>query len=234
MDNSGICGIEGCENQSYKRGWCNAHYMRWRRHGSFENQRKPDSCKYGHPFTDDNTYVRPNGWRVCRTCESARQTHDRRKRGIREKGSASAMSLFWPKVNYCGPMAAPHLGQCWAWEGAKNPGGYGQFSRKKDQSLAHRWSYENVFGPIPDDLELDHLCRNRACVRPEHLEPVTRSENIRRGVNFTGINMRKTHCDNGHAFDDANTYINAKGHRKCRACAAARGRRYYQSRKENM
>lgn len=102
---------------------------------------------------------------------------------------------------------------CWEWQAGKHPLGYGQFSLGARSHLAHRVAYEHFRGPIPVDLELDHLCRVRHCVNPWHLEPVTHQENVRRGHNAI-----KTHCPHGHAYDDANTYIDALGHRHCRTC----------------
>jgi hypothetical protein len=86
---------------------------------------------------------------------------------------------------------------------------------------AHRWFYQYLYGQVQPPLELDHLCRNRACVNPLHLEPVIRSENCRRGE--TGANhLAKTHCPQGHPYDEANTYfrptLGPHGGRACRTC----------------
>ena len=95
----------------------------------------------------------------------------------------TAAQKFWPlTIDGPVPAYAPHLGACLLWTGPIGSKGYGKFSHGRGNLwLAHRWSYTEVVGPIPDDLpELDHLCRVQTCVRPHHLEPVTRAENLRR------------------------------------------------------
>lgn len=93
--------------------------------------------------------------------------------------------------------------------------------------LVHRFVYELLRAPIPDGLELDHLCRNHPCVNPAHLEPVTHRENMMRGETFGAVNAAKTHCDNGHEFNTANTRLVRRGRsirRECRPCNTDRKR----------
>ena len=105
---------------------------------------------------------------------------------------------------------------CWNWLGSKSRG-YGYLNFKGKLYLAHRFFYERLKGPIPPGLTLDHLCRNRSCCNPRHLEPVTSGENVLRGESWAGINSRKTHCKKGHPFNKENTYHRKTG-RGCRIC----------------
>lgn len=113
---------------------------------------------------------------------------------------------------------------CWVWQRAKSQGyGYYKIPGEKRVVRAHRFMYEREVGPIPEGLTLDHLCRNRACVNPAHLEPVSRGENVLRGESPAAQHARATTCVNGHPFNDANTYIRpGRGTRECRACFRSR------------
>lgn len=139
-----------------------------------------------------------------------------------------AAERFWEKVQI-------EPGGCWQWTGGLNGVGYGQFYRGKrsredtGKTYAHRWAYEQLVGPIPEGLHLDHLCRNPACVNPAHLEPVTARENLLRGVGPSAAHAKKTHCPDGHPYAGSNLYIHpTKGYRVCRAC----GRRRAQERRD--
>lgn len=120
---------------------------------------------------------------------------------------------------------------CWLWRGNKHPdSGYARiwFDRHDDR-LAHRVAFEWARGAIPDGLVLDHICRVRHCVNPDHLEPVTSGENVLRGISASAINARKTHCLRGHEFTRENTWTSRRGERHCRECTRARKRLYRQA-----
>lgn len=122
---------------------------------------------------------------------------------------------------------------CWLWRGVTTHDGYGRIyvarvDGKQVQRMAHRVAYEAFIGPIPPSLTLDHLCRVRACVNPAHLEPVTQRENLNRSpLVMSAVNGAKTHCPQGHAYDEANTYTklrNGRPIRTCRTCSVANRR----------
>jgi len=124
---------------------------------------------------------------------------------------------FWMKVD--------KSETCWWWIGARNPSGHGRFWVAGRNVPAHVFSYELHVGPVPEGLHLDHLCEHPSCVNPSHLEPVTLWENLRRSPRTPArINSEKTHCPQGHPYDEANTHITKKGARHCRTCARERAR----------
>lgn len=115
---------------------------------------------------------------------------------------------------------------CWNWTGFRNSDGYGGFCNNGISQGAHRIAYEHWNGDIPKGLQIDHLCRNRSCVNPAHLEIVTLQENVRRGE--TGkYNKDKTHCKHGHKFTLENTRITKVTERVCRTCCRLWQREHY-------
>lgn len=124
-------------------------------------------------------------------------------------------------------------GDCWEWTAVRSPKGYGHFHTRPNQlQVAHRAVWEFLIGPLDDDEELDHLCRNRGCVNPDHLEPVPGWVNNLRGFSFSAINLGKSHCVNGHLFDQKNTYWRPGGKgRRCVECRKASDKRVRERRK---
>lgn len=141
---------------------------------------------------------------------------------------------FWPKVDQAGPTPEhrPDLGACWTWTAALRPDGYGAFNAGGKAVRSHVWAWEQEHGPVPEGLELDHLCRRPSCVRPSHLEAVTHAENSRRGL-AGKYQAERTHCPAGHAYDEANTRVRPRG-RACRACGNEADRRRRRERKAGL
>lgn len=161
------CSIEGCTKPRRKRTWCAMHYTRWRRHGDplvvhrGENACTVDGC--------DRPY----------RCSGYCDVHYRR---WRTSGDPLAVSFirgddsarFWSKVD--------KGDDCWVWTGWTDRDGYGALDVGGKFTRAHRFAYEELVGPIPEGLTIDHLCRVKHCVNPAHLEPVTAEENTRRSM----------------------------------------------------
>lgn len=109
---------------------------------------------------------------------------------------------------------------CWLWAGTPTGNGYGQFRVGGGQRIGpHRFAYGLMVGPVPEGMHLDHLCRNRLCVNPAHLEPVTSTENMRRGRALSPKTQRRAECHKGHSlFVPRNLYVTPDGRRQCREC----------------
>lgn len=126
-----------------------------------------------------------------------------------------------PAVNY---LADPEVG-CWLWTRPANSWGYGQTTVRGKAKAIHRVFYELLIGPIPEGMVLDHICRQRLCVNPMHLQPITHGENVALG------RLRKTECPHGHPLEGDNLRITKAGHRACVTCSRDQGRERYHRRK---
>lgn len=130
----------------------------------------------------------------------------------RQFGREASIARFWARVDKRSEQP------CWRWTASLSSDGYGRAQFDGVKTLAHRFAYGLLVGPIPEGLVIDHLCRNRACVNPAHMEPVTAVENNRRG------RLAKTHCLRGHPLSGPNLVMYS-GARCCRVCVRLRGRR---------
>lgn len=148
----------------------------------------------------------------------------KRGRGVAQ-GRRARASYFRDQVNES-PSG------CWLWGGKVREDGYGQFS--SDSLMAHRYAYELWVGPIPEGLQIDHLCMVKACVNPQHLEAVTAAENLRRRDVAYGMGSAVTSCPRGHAYDVINTYQSPSGRRNCRRCGRERMALRRKSKKEEL
>lgn len=142
-------------------------------------------------------------------------THYKQWQRLNPRGPMTIEERFWSHVDI-------RVDGCWTTSVGLSAAGYSYFQiggRGGRMVASHRYAYEFAYGPVPDGLVLDHLCRNRACVRPDHLEAVTEQVNILRGASPSAINARKSHCHRGHPFSGDNLYVYPTGDRGCRACS---------------
>lgn len=232
-----VCAIEGCDKFVLGRGWCSAHYNRWRKTGDPLGIRPGRYDGYVVPTCSVEGCERTSRtWGLC-------PMHYQRKRNSGDAGEAAErytpdgmplLERWWAKVNKDGPLPlyAPFLGPCWCWLGKPNDLGYGSIQVDHRSLPAYRVGYELLVGPIPAGLVLDHLCRVPICVRPAHLEPVTPGENALRGYGVMAQQARKIKCVNGHPLvgPDAQLYDDPRG-RICIPCHNATQRAMYWKRK---
>lgn len=210
------CSIAGCAKPFYGRSMCAMHWHQWRKYGDplhRTRMKQPEHC------TAQECDRRPASLGYC----SLHLQRFRKYGSTDLPAKPSVEQRFWAKVN--------KTPDCWLWTGSLSPTtGYGTWDLNGRKTSAHRCAYELAVGSIPPGLHLDHLCRNRPCVRPDHLEPVTPSEN-----NARIIYPPKNRCPQDHALEGHNLVIgkgsNGRATRVCRECKNAASRRTYWARR---
>jgi hypothetical protein len=153
-----------------------------------------------------------------------RQQHKGRVPGVikKQRSTNTPPRIEYEEVSCDNPLLR---GPCHSFKGGKDRGGYGVVSVSRRRKYAHRYVWEQAFGPIPDGLVIDHQCRNRACVNIGHLRLVTRTANVLENSNSpSAINSQKTRCNRGHEFTEGNTRYESRGQRVCRKCGLMRTR----------
>lgn len=137
------------------------------------------------------------------------------------------------KIGRKWPMFLVDEKECWNWLVIDKTNGYGILTLNHESYRAHVWIYSNCVGPITKGMVLDHLCRNKSCVNPNHLEMVTSKENTLRGTSFSAVNATKTNCPKGHLLSGTNLLKSGK-RRHCRECMRKRNREYKANRKTSF
>jgi hypothetical protein len=180
-----ICDVVDCGSPAAVRGWCHRHYSRWKRHGD------PLAGRRSHLDPMPTCAVPGCSLATPRIVLGLCETHYARQRRTGHAGEPGLRRIngedeqrFWAFVDREGPLSTyrPDLGPCWLFTGCTDTKGYGSFRHAGGNYRAHRFAYELLVGPIPEGLQIDHLCRVLVCVNPRHLEPVTNDENQRRGA----------------------------------------------------
>lgn len=210
-----ICSVPTCsklaDTPGAARGLCVSHYSQLQRAGAFKRARfeicRVDNC--------ESPADRP----VLGYCNRHYKKLQRHGDPTAGRPSGTPEERFWQMAI---PGDSPD--DCWGWRGKLHHLGYAHLAVDGAQRPAHRFSYEMVHGPVPPELHIDHLCRNRGCTNPAHLEAVPPRVNILRGIGRGALNAIKTHCPQGHPYDEMNTYTlpSRPNARYCRACATQR------------
>lgn len=207
------CKVDQCGRPRKSRGWCSSHYGKWYKHGDPQYVYKRPAPKHGPTCSIEGCESRQacRGW-CWKHYDRWREHGDPNKLGPRgERGTIveDPDERFWSKVE--------KTEACWLWTGKVSArGGYASYYREGRVWLAHRWSYTDAVGPVPEGLVIDHLCRNTNCVNPDHLEAVTLEENSRRAASARGNGGK---CGRGHSLAGPAKRTRKDGTVYCGECA---------------
>lgn len=206
------CSVDACDKpREGLKEVCHMHSERLRRWGSTDG--RPSRWAEGERCTFAGCKRRGQQRGLCRQHYAELRDLDQLPPAMSppRRDAAPAWERALARTNFDGP--------CWEYRGTKRARGYGVIvvGPGRKAQAAHRAVWEGLVGPVPAGLVLDHLCRNTSCVNPDHLEPVTQAENIRRGYAPAALNARKTHCSKGHEFTPENT-ARRSGRRVCLTC----------------
>lgn len=208
------CSIEQCERPKKTRGWCSAHYQQFLKWddplggGPSRNYRRAVCTICGRPAVARG---------LCSSHYSRWQRHGDPLGGGAERSKYAAYATIEERFRSRYVVAD---NGCHIWKAALTGNGYGAFWENGRQVGAHVWAWEQLNGPVPAGLHLDHfVCDTPACCNPEHVRPVTPRENTLRASNsVSAINARKTHCVREHEFTPENTHTTPDGNRRCKTC----------------
>lgn len=176
----------------------------------------PEVAQGGSAHGSRSSYAMGCRCAACRAANTEYSANYRRRKGVPTRSEFFASLIKRSIAERLEDKIVRRVDGCWEWVAGKTGGGYGFIHIDGRPKLAHRVMYELHVGPIPQALQIDHLCRNRACVNPDHLDPVSSAENTRRGLAARGP---ITHCKRGHEFTPENTGRHSKtGARVCRKC----------------
>lgn len=204
------CSVEGCTKPYRNRGYCRPHLI------EAYPDLAPGPCAVGGCVKT----VQARG--LC-AMHYARALRAERGIAAPEKNRVGVDPLT--KI-----IARCEIGLCWSWQRGQSSSGYGVVAYGGRNHYTHRAMWELLIGPIPAGMEIDHLCKNKLCCNPEHLEPVTPRVNKLRSGSPSGRHARREVCDQGHPFSEENTVIR-HGYRTCRTCTRDKSRAYKASRR---
>lgn len=169
------CSIDGCDKPRYGKRWCNTHYMRWRRHGDpHRGGAVKRQSGTGQPCTVPQCSAPVVASELCESHYRRAKRHGTPEAGRPAPGALTDAERFWGKVN--------KTATCWLWTDAPNSSGYGTLKVDGMTEMAHRYALQLAGHELTEGLTVDHLCRVRLCVNPDHLEEVTYGENLRRAA----------------------------------------------------